>query len=82
MTKPQNESCATCTAYLATHGRKQGICVALPPTPVFYGMQNSPIQGQPPHPIVIGHFPEVGAAIWCREYRAAPGVEMKTEGNA
>jgi len=82
-TKP---ACGNCNAWRHTKG-EVGECLALPPVPLFMGMQEVPVVGtrimQPggrpqmrPHPIVHAAFPNMKAFGWCRSWQPRDYEEM------
>jgi hypothetical protein len=69
MSDKNNERCETCNAWMKQGSNGEGLCRALPPVPIFYGLgQRSILSAQQTEPIIISHFPAMRRDGWCRKW--------------
>jgi hypothetical protein len=66
---PQPFTCGSCAAGVPIHN-DQVQCRFMPPTPFIVGVQQHPLQGMPPQPVVNCFFPVLADHFWCRQYQA------------
>jgi hypothetical protein len=68
--QPPRQCCGNCNAFRQTSQNGDGMCCALPPTPMIIGMGRPLIEfggvGGVPQPVINGFFPPVNRNIWCR----------------
>jgi hypothetical protein len=76
MPEVKRQCCGNCNAFFRT-APSEGICRAMPPSPVLIGMGRPAIElgpmGGVPQPVINGFFPPVAHHIWCRFWQAAIG---------
>lgn len=67
--------CLSCAFYKALpQVTSQGLCRRLPPTPLFMGFQENPINPGRPQPIIQTHWPLVGKGALCGEHPFMAGM--------